>query len=137
MMNNLGKFMQQVAEAMGAKFAESGDNVYSITIPLDDSRSQEVYGLLVEGHPAADGEQVVLFMSAVGNLDPRINLSDLLRENYGPIYSKVCLYGEDAIMVAASTILESADVNEVVVMIEEIASFADYLEDKYFGVDLN
>jgi|GEM_PF-1648784 len=126
----LDRLMRELASFLGTSLGyERG--IYRLTVPLHFGRQQEVSASIRYDD---DGRQIIAFVSTVGQLKRGIDPWALLKANGTPIYSRVALLGS-TIAVISSQLLHTAQAEEVLLIIREVAQFADQLERSTFLSD--
>ncbi len=127
----LHNFMQALAEHIETTFQEK-NGVYSIDIPFVSGRKQRIYAFIKK--TKAD-EDVIICYTIIGKYTKDVDAEKLLRLNLEPIYTRISIYENDIILFGA-TLLDSADIKEVLVILKELAAFGDTLERELFGTDI-
>ncbi|HSH83424.1 MAG TPA: hypothetical protein VLA19_33240 [Herpetosiphonaceae bacterium] len=105
--------------------------VYSLVVPLESGRHQEVCAAIRSGQA---GREVIDFVSTVGEVHGRIDPWALLQENGAAIFCRVTV-SHRMLFVLASQLLATAQPEEVLLMLREVATFSDRLEQQFFGAD--
>jgi len=107
------------------------NEVYSLVVPLTNGRHQEVGATIRLGD---DGRQILDFVSAVGPVHSGLDPWHLLQLNGQASFSRITV-ARQMIFVVASQLLATAQAEEVLVMLREVANFADTLERQFFQTD--
>ena len=105
--------------------------VYSLSVPLPGGRQQEVCATI---RTTDERREIIDFVSTVGSKQGDIDPWLLLRLNGQANFSRVTISGE-MIFVVASQMLATAQPEEVLLMLREVATFADQIEQGFFGTD--
>ncbi len=105
--------------------------VYSLVVPLSSGRHQEV-GATIRHDQA--GREVIDFVSTVGEVHGRVDPWALLEANGTAIFCRVTV-SHQMLFVLASQLLATAQPEEVLLMLREVATFSDRLEQQFFGSD--
>ncbi len=124
------RLMRELAVFLGTPLSFER-NIYRLIVPLPLGRQQEVSASIRSDD---DGRAIIAFVSTIGDLRRHIDPWSLLKANSTPIYSRVALLG-NMIVVIASQLLETAQPEEVLLILREVAQFADQLERKLFISD--
>ena len=129
----LNEVMKSIAEYYDSPLIEE-DTFYTMEIPVgEEGRSQVVRGMVNEDHR---GREALVIFSVIGEWDNSINADALLELNLKAPFVKIAKLDQHLI-ACGEQLLESCQVTEVVNLIEEIASFGDFLEEALYGVDDN
>ena len=123
----LDRLMRDLAAFLGTPLAFER-NIYRLIVPLPLGRQQEVSASIREDD---ERRPIIVFVSTIGEAHRQIDPWSLLRANSTPIYSRVALVG-NMIAVIASQLLATAQPEEVLLILREVAQFADQLERKLF-----
>lgn len=119
--------MRELAAFLGTPLAfERG--IYRLTVPLPIGRRQEVSASI---RPDEEGREIIAFVSTVGEARRSVDPWSLLRSNGNYIYCRVALLGS-MVAVIASQLLQTAQPEEVLLMLREVAQAADQLERQMF-----
>jgi hypothetical protein len=111
---------------------EATDELYTMEIPVgEDGRTQVVRGMITEDHR---GREALVIFTITGEWSNNVDAGELLELNLRAPYVKIAKM-DDKIIVCGEQLMESCQVAEVVNLVEEIASFGDFLEESLFGVD--
>ena len=102
--------------------------VYSVTVPLPFGRHQEVRASIRRDD---EGRQLIVFVSTIGQARRNIDSWALLKTNGDLIYCRIALLGT-TLAVIASQLLHTAQAEEVLLILREVAQCADKLERSYF-----
>lgn len=124
------RLMRELAAYLGTPLAFDR-GIYRLIVPLPLGRQQEVSASIRDDD---DGRPIIAFVSTVGEARRGIEPWNLLRANGSPIYSRVALLG-DMIGVIACQLLNTAQPEEVLLILREVAQFADQLERRHFVGD--
>lgn len=108
-------------------------DVYTLKIPLPAGRAQVVSATLRPDH---EGHQLIDFVSTVGNVYRELDPWYLLAMNDKTMFCRVAVVRQ-IIFVVASQLLETAQPQEVLLMLREVATTADQLEAQLFTRDEN
>ncbi|HEY0737953.1 MAG TPA: hypothetical protein VGD69_23750 [Herpetosiphonaceae bacterium] len=125
------RLMRELASYLGTPL-DFDRGIYRLIVPLPMGRQQEVSASIRDD---GDGRPIIAFVSTVGEARRGIEPWSLLRANGSPIYSRVALMG-NMIAVIASQLLNTAQPEEVLLILREVAQFADQLERQHFRGDL-
>lgn len=106
-------------------------DVYSLIVPLPAGRHQEVAATI---RKERDGHEIIDFVSTVGAVNNRVDPWSLLEANGQTVFCRVTV-SHQMIFVIASQLLPTAQAEEVLLMLHEVATFADQLERALFGMD--
>lgn len=123
----LDRLMRELAQFLGTPL-DYERGIYRITVPLPLGRHQEVSASVRNDD---DGRPIVAFVSTVGPVQRGIDPWRLLQANGKQIYSRIALLG-NMIAVVACQLLPTAQPEEVLLMLREVAQFADQLERQLF-----
>src|SRR3712207_803606 len=94
--------------------------IYSLIVPLPDGRNQEVAATIrADQH----GREIIDFVSTVGQVHAGIDPWRLLQANGEAIFSRITV-SRQMIYVLASQLLTTAQAEEVLLMLREVAAFA-------------
>jgi hypothetical protein len=124
------RLMRELAAYLGTPLSFDR-GIYRLIVPLPLGRQQEVSASIRDDD---DGRPIIAFVSTVGEARRGIEPWHLLRENGSPIYSRVALLG-NMIAVIACQLLNTAQAEEVLLILREVAQFADQLERRHFVGD--
>jgi hypothetical protein len=125
------EIMQGIADFYNSPLVEE-DGVYFCEIPVGDKgRSQVVYGSIIQDR---FGRDAIFVFTKVGDYSEDINTAELLRVNMGATYVKVALY-EETIIASGDQLMETCEQDELINLVQEVASFGDWLEENIFGID--
>jgi hypothetical protein len=125
--------MQAVADYYGSPLVED-NGVYSLEVVIGDGdRTQVVHGTVQSDR---FGRDVFLVFTRVGEWSDVMNAEGLLELNLTAPYVKAAKFGGNLI-ACGDQLLETCQVEEVVNLVEEVASFGDFLEEAIFGDDSN
>lgn len=105
--------------------------IYSLTVPLPFGRRQEVRASIRNDD---EGRNLLVFVSTVGQVRRGIDSWALLKANGDLTYCRIALLG-NAVAVIASQLLHTAQTEEVLLILREVAQCADKLERAYFVGD--
>lgn len=122
--------MRELASYLGTPLSFDR-GIYRLIVPLPMGRQQEVSASIRDDE---DGRSIIAFVSTVGEARRGIEPWNLLRANGSPVYSRVALLG-DMIGVIACQLLNTAQAEEVLLILREVAQFADQLERRHFMGD--
>lgn len=106
-------------------------DVYSLVVPLPSGRRQEVAATIRRDR---DSRELIDFVSTVGQVHAGIDPWFLLQANGQSFFSRVTV-ARQMIFVIATQLLPTADPEEVLLMLHEVALFADQLEQRFFQSD--
>ena len=126
----LEQLMRDVATYLGTELRFERD-VYSLLVPLPSGRRQEVAATI--RHDQQERE-IIDFVSTVGPAHAGIDPWLLLQANGQALFSRITV-ARQIIFVVASQLLVTAQPEEVLLMLREVADFADRLEHEYFQTD--
>lgn len=122
--------MRELAQYLGTALGyERG--IYRLTVPLPLGRAQEVSASVRQDD---DGRPLIVFVSTVGQARRGIDPWRLLQLNGTAIYCRIALLN-GMITVLASQLLHTAQPEEVLLILREVAQFADNLERTMFVAD--
>ncbi len=127
-------FLKKETKALEGTYIEYNESSVMLTVPVDDTRFQNVKGYLED-----EGESLTLsFMSKICKYDdyPDLDYKRILREHYRFKYSKVIIYNE-YIQLYASEVYDRATLEHAREMFLEVAKMADYLELELTGEDFH
>ncbi len=105
--------------------------VYSLTVPMPSNRHQDVFATI---RNAQDGREVIDFVSTVGPVRAGIDPWQLLEMNGRATFARITVE-RTMIFVVASQLLATAQPEEVLLMLREVAEVADRLEQDFFQED--
>jgi hypothetical protein len=125
------RLMRELAAYLGTPLSFDR-GIYRLVVPLPMGRQQEVSASIRNDD---DGRQIIAFVSTVGEARRGIEPWNLLRANGSLIYSRAALLN-DMIVVIAGQLLSTAQAEEVLLILREVAHFADQLERQHFRGDL-
>jgi hypothetical protein len=127
-------FLKEETKKLEGTFVGYNEASVMLTIPVDESRYQNVKGYLEESEKGMK----ISFMSKVCKYSDyqNINYPYLLQKNFEFVYSKIIVYN-DFIQLYASEIYDHATLEHVKEMFLEVAKEADNLEDEITGEDLH
>ncbi len=126
----LEQLMRDVATYLGTELRFERD-VYSLLVPLPSGRRQVVAATI--RHDQQERE-FIDFVSTVGPAHGSIDPWLLLQANGQALFSRITV-ARQIIFVVASQLLVTAQPEEVLLMLREVADFADRLEHEYFQTD--
>jgi hypothetical protein len=126
----LDRLMRELAVYLGTTL-DYDRGVYSVTVPLPFGRRQEVRASVRNDD---DGRNLIVFVSTVGQVRRGLDAWSLLKANGDLIYCRVALLGT-MVAVIASQLLHTAQPEEVLLILREVAQCADQLERSYFVGD--
>jgi len=114
-----------------AKMDDAGEVV--IEVQTKNNRTQFVSVVFDRNEKEEDS---VLTYSIIGEPpnDPDV-LKQFLAENMDGMYSRIALGPQNLLVQIAKSEVKFLEAEEYLSAIIEIANFADYYEEKYFGVD--
>lgn len=122
--------MRELAQFLGTSLGyERG--IYRLIVPLLFGRQQEVSASIRQDD---DGRQIIAFASTVGAVRRDLDPWRLLATNATPLYCRIAVLN-NMIVVVASQLLHTAQAEEVLLILREIAQFADQLERTMFFGD--
>jgi hypothetical protein len=121
------RLIRELSAYLGTPLQFEG-GIYRLIVPLPLGRQQEVSASIRNDD---EGRPVISFVSTVGEARRGIEPWSLLQANGTPIYSRVALLG-NMIAVIASQLLATAQPEEVLLILREVAQFADQLERRFF-----
>lgn len=123
--------MRELAAYLGTPISfERG--IYRLIVPLLAGRQQEVSASIRNDD---DGRPIIVFVSTIGEARRGIEPWSLLRANSEPIYCRAALLG-NMLAVIACQLLHTAQAEEVLLILREVAQFADRLERQLYSGDL-
>ncbi len=108
-------------------------DVYTLTVPLPGTRFQVVSATIRPDH---EGHQLIDFVSGVGQVYQGLDPWYLLAMNDKTMFCRVAVVRQ-MIFVVASQLLDTAQPQEVLIMLREVATTADRLEEQLFARDEN
>lgn len=121
------RLMRELAGFLGTRIGfERG--VYRLIVPLPMGRQQEVSASIRSDD---EGRQVIVFVSTVGELRRGIDPWHLLQQNAHPLYCRIAVIN-GMIVVLDCQLLHTAQPEEVLLVLREVAQFADLLERRLF-----
>lgn len=126
----LGDLMRELAAYLQTDLRCERD-VYSLIVPIQQARHQEV-GATIRVDQA--GREVIDFISTIGRIHPGIDPWALLEANGTAIFARITV-SHQMLFVLASQLLATAQPEEVLLMLREVAMLADRLEREYFQAD--
>jgi hypothetical protein len=124
------QLMHDVAEYLHTEIRFERD-IYSLLVPLPTGRYQEV-AATIRSDP--QGREIIDFVSTVGPAEGHIDPWLLLQANGDSIFSRVTV-ARQIIFVVASQLLPTAQPEEVLLMLREVADLADRLEHELYQAD--
>jgi hypothetical protein len=124
------RLMRELARYLGTPLSFDR-GIYRLIVPLPLSRQQEISASIRDDD---EGRPIIVFVSTVGQAHRGIEPWSLLSANGTPIYSRVALLGT-MIAVTACQLLHTAQAEEVLLILREVAQFADQLERRHFRGD--
>jgi hypothetical protein len=127
-MLSLDHLMQELANATNAELQAAGE-VYSLRLPTAGGRSQTVHASVLERDAQND---MILFYTPVGPAVDRMDWRSLLEVNVGTVYARVGLL-DDQIVIAAGQVLDTAEIDQLATMLNEVGTLGDLLEGLLFG----
>lgn len=126
----LADLMQELAAYLNTDLSCERD-VYSLIVPLQHGRHQEVCATIRTDQA---GREVIDFVSTVGQIHAGVDPWALLQANGTAIFARVTV-SHQMLFVLASQLLDTAQPEEVLLMLREVAMFADRLEQEFFRAD--
>ena len=126
----LDRLMRELASFLGTGL-DYERGIYRLSVPLPMGRRQEVSASIRHDD---DGRQIIAFVSTVGEARRSIDAWRLLQGNGHYVYCRVALLGT-MVAVVACQLLHTAQPEEVLLMLREVAQTADQLERKMFVGD--
>jgi hypothetical protein len=128
------KHVQDYAEQIGGQYTDYDHTKSVIVVPLSDNRFQTV--LALQQKSLVSGRDQAIFSSKICEVDGKLNLEDLLKQNGRFDYSKFVV--EDGYLkMEASCLTSSASEAQLKEMLQEVAQLADHFEEKLTGKDLH
>ena len=124
------QLLQELASYLQTELTCERD-VYSLIVPLPTGRSQEVGATI---RLDANGRDIIDFVSTVGPAGSEVDPWRLLEANGETTFSRITV-AREMIFVIASQLLDTAQPEEVLLMLREVAHFADLLESRFFRSD--
>ncbi len=124
------QLMRDVAAYLKTELGFERD-IYSLVVPLPSGRQQEVAATI---RADRDGREIVDFISTVGQVTAAVDPWYLLEANGQALFSRVTV-SRQMIYVIASQLLTTAQPEEVLLMLREVADFSDRLEHVLFQQD--
>lgn len=127
-------FLKSETKALEGTYIEYNESSVMLTVPVDDTRFQNVKGYLDD-----ESEDLrISFMSKICKYEdyPDLDYQRILRENYKFKYSKIIIYNE-YIQLYASEVYNRATLEHAREMFLEVAKMADYLEMELTGEDFH
>jgi hypothetical protein len=124
------QLMQDLAAYLQTPLGLERD-VYSLTVPLVSGRRQDVFATIRAGD---DGREIIDFVSTVGPVRPGIDPWLLLEMNGRATFTRITVE-RAMIFVVASQLMETAQPEEVLLMLREVAQVADKLEQDFYQDD--
>jgi hypothetical protein len=124
------RLMRELARYLGTPL-DFERGIYRLIVPLPLGRQQEVSASIRDDD---EGRPIIAFVSTVGEARRGVEPWNLLKANGSPIYSRVALLG-NMIVVIACQLLHTAQAEEVLLILREVAQFADQLERRHFHGD--
>lgn len=118
-----------------------------VEVSFADGRKQRVYLDVGQGSPhyrhLGDDRRLVYATSRIGNLQPGVNATDLLRKNSESSLASVSIFYSDdprdplneMLYTTAGVPLAAATPAVLAALIDEVAGMADAIEEELFGVD--
>jgi len=131
---NLNKFTEKFANEIGGQYSEYDEDKCVIIMPLAENRFQAV--LAIARQPDGQDSLAFVFTSKVCEYTEKIDLKELLKQNYNFNFAKFVIVDE-IIKVEASSLIENASEALLKQMILEVANSADEWEYKLTGLDVN
>ncbi len=128
------EFLKTETKALEGTFIEYNESSVMLTVPVDDTRFQNVKGYLED-----EGEELqISFMSKICKYEdyPNLDYQRILRENYRFKYSRIIIYNEYIQLYATET-YNRATLEHAKEMFLEVAKMADYLEHELTGEDFH
>lgn len=122
--------MRELASFLGTRL-DYERGIYRLSVPLPIGRRQEVSASIRHDD---DGRQIIAFVSTVGEARRAIDAWRLLQGNGQYVYCRVALLGT-MVAVIACQLLHTAQPEEVLLMLREVAQTADQLERQMFVGD--
>ncbi|GAC1353400.1 MAG: hypothetical protein NVSMB42_08430 [Herpetosiphon sp.] len=129
---SLDTLVRDLAGYLETRLDVSND-VYTLTVPLPQNRHQDVSATVRTDH---EGHGIIDFVSTVGEIAYSIDPWYLLAQNDRTLFCRVTAV-RGMIFVVASQLLETAQNEEVLLMLREVATVADRLEYELFNKDVN
>ncbi|MEI8255259.1 MAG: hypothetical protein WCJ30_06250 [Deltaproteobacteria bacterium] len=129
----LGQLVRSLSREVGGSIesADEGSNIYVITVPFTDGRSQQVTVFLGAD---ADGDDWFVASSRFGAIAD-LDLTDLFQRNYTQYgFSYVGAAGDDAVVLAQLP-LAAVSIDLGKALIVDVAAKADGLEEEFYGDD--
>ena len=123
----LDRLMQELAAFLGTRLMQER-GIYRLSVPLQLGRRQEVSASIRDDD---DGRQIIAFVSTVGEARRGVDPWRLLQRNGSLSYGRIALLG-NMVAVVASQLLHTAQPEEVLLILKEVAQAADQLERQYF-----
>lgn len=128
--------LEQLMSQLASYFASPLDvvrDVFTIQVPLPSQRMQYVSATL---RADTEGRQIIDFVSTVGQVRGNTDPWHLLTINDKTLFCRVAVV-KGMIFVVASQLLETAQPQEVLLILREVALTADQLEAHLIGEDTN
>lgn len=126
----LDRLMRELAAFLGTSLGyERG--IYRLYVPLPMGRRQEVSASIRQDE---EGRPIIAFVSTVGAVHRGLDAWRLLQANGNYIYCRIALLG-NMVAVIACQLQYTAQAEEVLLILREVAQVADQLERKLFVSD--
>lgn len=93
--------------------------IYRLVVPVPPGRHQEVSASI---RPDPEGRPIIAFVSTVGEMRRSIDPWQLLAQNSTPVFCRVAALN-GMLVVIASQLLQTAQAEEVLLMLREVATF--------------
>lgn len=129
---SLEQLMRQLAGYFASPLEVVRD-IYTVQVPLPNQRTQYVSATV---RADTEGRQIIDFVSTVGQVSHRTDPWHLLTINDKTLFCRVAVV-KKMIFVVASQLLETAQPQEVLLSLREVALTADQLEAHISGEDNN
>lgn len=146
-MIHLKESITEYALKKGFKMKEVNPGVFilEIQIPFDDGtiRYQLVWIWEIAGR--ANGQDCIYLNSRVGVYNPTLNLYNMIKDSGAGIYSSITIVNDkdiegnpcESLVVHASPIKSQLSKEQLFYIIWEVAEQADFMVERYLGVDEN
>ena len=146
MANNTEVWIPKLASEWNTKFEKLDDGItWAIDVPfkLSDDKFRYQWVYVSYGVGVAKGKDMYDIRSKVGDYSSKLDVQGILQESKFAFYSTVCIRevkregnSVDVVHVQAGPLADYVTDFELFrLILEEVASNADIMEEKFYGVD--
>lgn len=128
----LEQLIVEVSKKLGSKTVKNG-NTYDMDVPTKPGRAQHVVITVVPAPPESGVKHMLYYYSTIGKI-PKDLYQKALEMNTQVPFGAFALIKENLVMVDTQ-ILETVQMEEMLLSISSLAVNADYAEEQIFKID--